>query len=412
MIRPLIYLRLAWDLAVAQLRHDRLRTVLAVIGIALAVVSTTLLASVGFGVVETGQQKFDQSGRDLWVTGGPVEIAPGTVGGFQSSLTDAHAVAANLSKHPDVKTAVPMSFQTLYVGTNESTLRTILSVGVPGTGGNSVNIQAGRGFTAPNQHYADGTYNGSLSREVIISPQTARQLQVDVGDRIHLGGTLVDARDTQYTVVGISPTFTQFLGAPTVVLPLAELQTLTQTARQDRAALITIDVRDGADVNAVEQNITATYPGFNVRTNEEQLQTVLEEQVVVIAAGVTLVVLAVLTGLALTVNLLLLLVYQQREVIAALRAIGVSSAPLVGALGIQGLLLGVIGGGVGLASTPLLAGLLNAIAADVVGFTGLVQTPALVYWIGGGIAGGVALLSALVAGWRVAAIPPLSHLQR
>lgn len=125
----------------------------------------------------------------------------------------------------------------------------------------------------------------------------------------------MDARETQYTVVGISPTFTQFLGAPTVVLPLAELQTLTQTPHQDRAALVTIDVWDGVAAAAVKQDLQDEYPGYEFRTNEEQLQSVLEEQVVVIAAGVTLVVLAVLTGLALTVNLLLLFVYQQREVI-------------------------------------------------------------------------------------------------
>lgn len=397
-------------LALAQLRYDRLRTVLAVIGIALAVVSTTVLASVGFGVIDTGQQKFDQSGRDLWITGGPVEITPGAVGGFQSSLTDAHAVAENISSHPDVDTAVPMSFQTLYVGSNESELQTILAVGVPGTGGESVAITNGRGFTNARQHYADGAYNGSFQEEVIVSPQAADQLAVDVDEEVHLGGTLVGARNQQYTVVGVSPTFTQFLGAPTIVLPLAELQTLSQTARQDRAALITVDVRDGVEVGAVERELEAEYPNYDVRTNEEQLQSVLEEQVVVIAAGVTLVALAVLTGLALTVNLLLLFVYQQREVIAAIRAVGVSATPLVLALGIQGLILGVLGGTIGLAVTPFFAAVLNGVAAGVVGFTGLVQTPQVVYLVGAGIAGIVAVVSAIVAGWRVTRIAPLGQL--
>lgn len=81
------------SLTVAQLTHDRTRTVLAVLGIAFAVLATTLLASVRYGVVETGQQKFDDSGRDLWMTGGPVQLAPGSVGGFKNSVTNAHAVS-------------------------------------------------------------------------------------------------------------------------------------------------------------------------------------------------------------------------------------------------------------------------------------------------------------------------------
>lgn len=410
MTRALTYPQAAFGIALSQLRHDRLRTVLAVVGVALAVLSTTLLASVGFGVVDTGQQKFDQSGRDLWITGGPVEIAPGTVGGFQSSLTDAHGLAENISAQPGVKTAVPMSFQTLYVGADRSDLRTVLAVGVPAGASRSVSIQGGRGFSG-SEHYSGGAYNGSLSRELIVSPQVRERMGLDVGDDVHVGGTLVGARDRQYEVVGVSSTFTQFLGAPTVVLPLAELQTLTRTAHQDRAALITVDVREDASVSAVESDLQAAYPEYDVRTNQEQLRTVLENQLVVIAAGVTLVVLAVLTGLALTVNLLVLLVYQQRETIAALRAIGMAATPLVGALALQGLVMGLVGGALGLAATPLLAHALNLIAADVVGFSGLVQTPRVVYYVGAGIAVVVACVSATVAAWQVTRIEPLEQLR-
>ena len=59
-------LRAAGSVAAAQLRHDRARTVLA----------TTLLASLGLGIYETGQQKFDASERDLWVTGGSLSEGP------------------------------------------------------------------------------------------------------------------------------------------------------------------------------------------------------------------------------------------------------------------------------------------------------------------------------------------------
>jgi len=55
--------RAVLGIAMAQLRHERGRTLLAIVAVALAVLATTILASVGYGVVETGQEKFDTSGR-------------------------------------------------------------------------------------------------------------------------------------------------------------------------------------------------------------------------------------------------------------------------------------------------------------------------------------------------------------
>lgn len=58
MMGVLVKTRAAVGLAVAQLRHYRVRTVLAVVAIALAVLAMTVLASVGIGVMETGTERF------------------------------------------------------------------------------------------------------------------------------------------------------------------------------------------------------------------------------------------------------------------------------------------------------------------------------------------------------------------
>jgi len=90
MSRLRTYAGLVW-IALRQLRSDRMRTVLAVIGVTLAVLSVTLLTGVGAGVISTGNQMFDDSGRDLWVSGGPIEVAPGSVGGFQNPIPNSPA---------------------------------------------------------------------------------------------------------------------------------------------------------------------------------------------------------------------------------------------------------------------------------------------------------------------------------
>ncbi|QLC35180.1 ABC transporter permease (plasmid) [Halarchaeum sp. CBA1220] len=403
--------RAAVGIALAQLRRDRTRTALAVTGVVVAVLAATLLGGVGFGVVETGQQKFDQSGRDLWMTGGPLQISPGSVGGFQPGITDAHDLSDDLSAREDVRTAVPLSFQTVYVGANESSLSTMVAVGTPGVGGSTVRLTAGDGFTkGGREHYADGSYDGPMTREVILDPQTADRLGVGVNDTVHLGATVVGAREHAWRVVGVSPTFRQFLGTGAATVPLSELQSMTGTAREDRAAMLTIDVVERSDPAAVEAALQSEYPNYDVRTNQEQLQAVLEQKALVIASGLTLTVLAVIAGVALTVNLLLLLVYQQRRTLAAVRAIGVSGTTLVAITAVQGLAIGIMGGAIGVALTVPLGRGLSELAAMLVGFDGLVQTPPLVLAAGGALAVVVGVLSAAVAGYRVAGVDALEQL--
>mgnify|MGYP006276880563 CR=1 FL=1 len=402
-------LRAVIGIAIQQLRHDRGRTILAVLGICLAVLSMTLLGSVGLGVVETGQEKFDASGRDLWITGGAVQLAPGASGGFENTLYDAHNVSSEVEQRDAVQTAVPMAFQTVYVSPNGSDFDTLIGTGAPARGG-SVQITRGNGFSSRDIHYADGTYNGTMTHEVVISPQTAELYNVGVNDTLYIGGTIGNARNNEFRVVGISPTFSQFLGTPTVIVHLSELQEITGTTANDKATMITIDVQDSASIAAVESDIQSAYPEYQVRTNREQLQATLERQAVLLAAGGSLVILAAIAGIALTTNLLLSLVYQQRRTLAALRAQGAAASTLVGVVGTQALLLGVGGGVLGAVLTVPAIRVLNIVAEAVVGFENVVSIQPWILLGGIVIALLIGIIGALTAGWRVSRLSPLEQL--
>jgi putative ABC transport system permease protein len=384
--------------------------VLSVLGIALAVLATTLLGGVGIGVVETGEEKFDASGRDLWVTGGPVRLAPGTVGGFENTVLDAHQLSEDVESREDVNTAVPMAFQTVYVSTDGESWETIVGAGAPARGG-SVQVTDGTEFQQEDVHYADGNYSGPMTHEVIIDERTAALFNVSVGDSLYIGGTIADARENQFTVVGISPTFSQFLGTPTVTLHLSELQEVTGTTATDRASLISVDVVDGADPATVAQEIEQAHPAYEVRTNREQLEATIERQAVVLASGGSLVVLAVLAGIALTANLMVSVVYQQRRELAALKALGSRSGTLVGVVVVQAFVLGVLGGLLGVAATRPLAAGLDAVAASLVGFETVVRTPPWVLGAGFGVAVPISLAGAAVAGWQVSTLSPVDGLR-
>lgn len=396
-------------IAFAGLRHDRARTTLAILGIALAVLATTTLAGTGYGVIETGQEKFSAADRDLWITGGPVQFAPGTVGGIENSIHGAHTISAELERRADIQTAVPMSFQTVYVSANGSKFQTLVGVGAPARGG-SVQISSGRGFNRSDVHYAEGTYSGPMTHEVVIDNRTASLFNVSVGESLYIGGTLASARDHRFTVVGISPTYSRFLGTPTVVVHLSELQEITGTTGTDSASLITVSLTAGTDPAAVEAELERQYPTYDIRTNTEQLRAILERQAVVLASGASLVGLAVIAGIALTVNLLLGLVYQQRRELAALSALGTSSSTLVGFVVVQAFVLGLIGGTLGVGLTfPLAAGL-DRVALALVGFENVVRTPTVVLAGGFSIAVVMSVVGAAVAGWQVSRLSPAEEL--
>lgn len=404
-------LRGMFGLAMTQLRYGSTRTVLAIVGIALAVLAMVLLAGVGAGVLETGEQQFEQADRDLWMTGGPIELTTARGGGFENSIEDAHQIANELHQREDVETAVPLGFDTVYIrASDDDEFETIIATGVT-AGGSVVQITDGEGLSGGTVHYNGGSYDGPMTQEVIIDQRTAERLDLEVGDTVNVGGSLAIARETEYTVVGISPTFSQMLGSSTVVLPLGELQTLTGTTGTDPATFITITVEPGTNIQTLQQDIQSTYPDYEVRTNREQLEATVSQQAVVIVAGGVLSVLAVVGGVALTTALFTMLVYQQRTQFAALKAVGIRSSSIVGLAAGQGIVLGLFGGSVGVGLAFPAAWLLNRVITAIVGFEGLVQLETRFLLGGFVLAVVIGTLSAAIAAWRLSRLPPIHRLQ-
>lgn len=389
-------------LAVAGLRHERLRTSLGVLGIAIAVLAVTLLAGGGMGVLAFGEAQFEAADRDLWATGGPVGITPAGGGGIENTVHDAHGVAAEIEAHEDVDSAVPLLFQRVYVSPDATEFDSMIATGVPG-GGSAISITEGEGFSRETDHYANGTYEGNLSHEVLIDEQTAARYELSVGDTIHVGGTLSDARDHEFEIVGISPTFSQFLGTPTVTVILSELQTVTGTTGTDPATMLAITVEEGAEPEAVQQDLEHQHPDLEINTNREQLEGILAQQATIVVGAGVLVVLAVIAGAGLATTLQAAYVYQHRRELGTLLAIGVSRRTLVGVVVSRGLVVGVAGWLLGVGLAVPLSIVTNRLVEFVTGYPDLVRLTPLA--IGGAavVAVGIGVIAAAIAAWRLPA---------
>lgn len=376
----------------------------------MAILGTILLVSVGLGVVETGEQKFDQAGRDLWISGGPVEIQPGSAGGFSNSIIDAHALENQLDARQDVAVAAPFVFQTVYLGSSGSDVGRVIGVGAPSVP-NAISTTAGRAIPRGDVHYGNGSYNGPMVHEVLVSEQVANQYNLSVGDTINIGSTLFTARQNEFTVVGISNAYSSAVGASTVVMPPSELQEISGLTASDRAAMMTVSLRSGVNVSAAKQQLQRAYPEYTIRTNQEQLRATLADQAVVIVSGASLVLLAVVAGVLLLINLQLSLVARYQETFGALTALGTSQSSLILVIVVNTLFIGVVGGGVGwLLAYPSVAAL-NQVTAAITGFENVVSLSNRILFGAASISVIISLAGGVVATLYLGRTNPLEHLR-
>jgi len=404
------------SVAAAQLWYHRRRVALAVVGIGIAVLLITLMAGLGGGVTDRGQSALDGINRDLWMSAN-VRFASGSVGGVENGLVGAHEVARDVEARSDVTAAQAVSFQSVYVAAasagpeppRDDAFSPIVAMGVTGTSA-PIPLKRGAGFNRSDVHYANGSYDGPKTHAVIVDERAADLLGLAVGDTLHVGGSIGGATENEFRVVGVSSGISAFVGAPTVILHLSELQQLTGTTGSDAASLVTISLEDGVDPETAADDIERDFPDHAVRTNDEQLTRILEGQTAVIVGTVAIVTLAVVVGLVLVVNVSASLVYGQRSELAALKAGGMSTRTLVGVVGTQGVMIGLLGGGIGVVGTPVGANLLNRLVEGSTGIEGLIAMRPVLYLFGLGVAVTMGIAGAAVSGYLIGRVQPLDHL--
>ena len=404
-------LRGAAALAARWLWHYRVRSGLAVAGITVAVVLAITLGSVGHGVTTNGGQAIELINRDLWATTGSVALRPGGVGGVANPVQNAHERTAAFEATEGVSDADALGFNAVYVSDTPSDFETIVGVGVTGSA-TEANMEAGTAFGTVDLHYGSGDYDGPMTRELLIDRRTAERFDVGVGDELYIGGTIATAEQQSFEVVGITSTFSRFLGAPTVTLHLSELQTVVGTTGTDPAAVIAITTPQDTSTDRVQRRLEQRFPEFSVRTNDEQVRAITGRQSTLLVAAGLLVLLAIVTSILLTANVAALLVQQQRESLAVALATGMRPSTLAVAVVVQGAFLGLSGAVLGcLLALPMIAGV-NAVVGTLTGFGDLLLAPPWLYLLGGTLAVGFGVGGSLAGAYLVVRLDPVRVLSR
>ena len=386
-------------LAVASLVRHRTRTVLAVLGVAVA--AAMLLDMV---MLSSGMRA--SFGALLESRGFSIRLAPRGTLPFdtEATIAGASAIVDTLSRHPDIATVSPVLGATVHVVAG-APRTTAFAIGVNAEVQGDYEVERGEDALAGDAFVANDEFfrvtGAQIGDTITLATGYSPQLRSFGGQR-----RMVLAGEARFIYLS--------RGQSAVAMRLATLQAMGGPERTDRASLFMVAVRDSAAADSVQRWIERTVPRVDAISTREALARVDERlayfrQMALILGGVSLIV-----GFLLVTTLVTVSVNQRIGEIAVQRAIGVSRSHVVQQILVESLVISLIGAGLGLGLGLVTARWLNGILAA---FPGLPR--AIDFFLfqprAAWTALGMLVVSGILAGvypsWRAASLP-IAHTLR
>lgn len=396
-------------LAFATLRRHPARTVLAVLGIAVA--AALLLDMV---MLATGMR---ESFRSLLLTRGyQLRVSPKGTLPFDSEATidGATAIVTALRANPDIKAVSPSLGTTLALPWQA--FPSVFTLGLEADVQGDYVLEAGRDMPLPAAPVVTGVPLPAVVNRTFLVRSGKRlgdTLTVAAGIDAQLRTT---ARSRVITLAGEGRFFYVPAETPVVALPLGAVRTLLGPEYRDRMSLAMAESRrgDSASVEAVRQWIAGTQPRVTAISTETAIRQVEERLSYFRQLAFVLGAISLGIGFLLVATLVTLSVNERRGEIAVLRAIGTQKSGVLRQVFLEGFLLSAAGIAGGLVLGLVTARWLNGILRD---FPGLPAAFDFFLWSPEAAWKSLALLlvSGTVAGllpaWRAASLPIIRSLR-
>jgi putative ABC transport system permease protein len=322
------------------LRHHRLQSVLAIAALSTAVALPVVLLSVGGGVAAHEIASIENSGFQITVSAGG-----------DHGIANAHNISQQIDGLKGVEDASPVLSAPIDAFPTGDAASPLLAEGIIPVAFTATESPQFRGlfpsplpFSDPTDsiHFANGTYAGPSSGEVMVSTPFATDYSLAVGGTLHLAETDNLSQSIGFRIVGLFGVPPQYL-APTavygVLLPLSDLQVLIGVARSSSSvgapvdaadtievALVPSDSTDPAAVQQVSSEISALVPYYGVSALTDEAAQLRASAAVLAGFYLALSSVGLLVGLVFLTLVLLRRVESERRTIGVQRAIGVPSS--------------------------------------------------------------------------------------
>lgn len=347
------------------------RMAVCIAGVAVAVALLVVVTSVSLGLA--GSTTVESEDIDYWIVpddGGAGSVPLESEG---ARLSQVHTITAALNADDRIAYASPIVLQPLRLE-NPSTgdYEYVVAVGVVPSGEQRqvAEMQIGP-LPDGDPYYADGGYNGTWTGAFVASPAVADRLTLSVNETAAVSGT-----HRSLTLVGVTDhELTAGFGeVPAIVMPLAELQSLTGLAEADEADQILVSTTDPA----VKSELTGIYPRTevvsragltNFQTTSTNLPLAMALAATVVAGGIGTAFVATMMGLELTAG---------RRELAVLGAVGFSRRMQALTVIAETVTVAVIGGVLGVSLGALATLAVNVGVTSIIGVQSLATlTPAV-----------------------------------
>jgi putative ABC transport system permease protein len=380
-------------LARASLVRHRARTLLAIIGVAIS--AAMLLDMV---MLATGMRV---SFRSLLLAQGfQIRLAPKGTLPFDTDATipRVSGIMQALRSRPDVTAVSPVLGAQLHVEHGASSV-SAAALGTIAAVQGDYKLLTGKAPTADGELAANDALLAALGTRIGDTLRVAAgfdpQLRAYTGQRT-------------MRIVGRVHFIYLSAGERALALPLAVLQSMEGPTQSDRASLLMIRLREGADVEAARRAIEAeihSVSAISTATAIEQVEARLSyfRQLAFILGSVSLAV-----GFLLVTTLVTVSVNERLGEIAVLRAIGVRRVRIVEQILIEGTAIMLAGAIAGLGLGLLTARYLNSILAA---FPGLPEAIDFFLfqprdaWVAIGLLAACGILAGIYPAWRGASLP-------
>jgi len=416
--------------ALDALRRRPGRSAMTSLGIGLAVGLVVLLLALASGIETSATTLATQSGVDL------IAVSANATSPLQGEfppIQGAHSLASRVPQiDPNVETASPWLVSDLVIG-NASLWAAANAGSVPGgwtptesgavgwipsdnTGIQTPDLYNGTGFTLPGDpYYANGTYTGTPTHEIVLDQALASVLHVWIGSQVWLGAAEPPSQSalpgwyanaTGFRVVGISGPFWLVPSALLAFTYLSELQKVIggATPSTDYASLLLIHLIDPTSVNSDQTLLAAAFPQMTVFTLASILGAIQHVVNLYRTFGELIGLIGVVVAALFATTVLQMSVDDRSRELALLRAIGHSRGSVGVSVVEEALLLSAFGLVAGLPIAYLTGYGLNLYLRSLL--AGLPTSFSFVSFDPGVLADGVLLV---VAVGLVAAIAPAAR---
>ncbi len=361
-----------------RLRHTRLQAVLAVAAMGAAVALPVVLVSVGGGVYDHEIASIQNAGY---------QIAVSSAGSH--SITGAHADVARFGAVAGVTYVSPVLSIAVTAFNTTGAATAVLAEGViPGEFEPTLGSTESGLFPSPlplgdptdRIHYANGTYSGPATYDVLVSSPFAQAYDVRTGDALALGLTANASSAVRYNVTGtfgVPPSIIGPIGAFAIVLPLSDLQVMTGYANgtgtivPDAVDTIQIVVTghvatDPSALESVRAQIQTLVPYYGVSSLGQEAAQLQAADSVLTGFDLALSSVGIAIGLLFLALVLFRRVESDRRAIGIRRAIGLPARSIAAGIVGDGLVLAAGGAAVGLFGGFLLVTFLAHFASSTV----------------------------------------------